>query len=185
MNRLARVSAVFALSAAVITVAAAPAVAAAGIPIKGGSQQLRFNHSVRHALKASHIKLAAVSPSSFNGKVLTSPITGGTLSIAQQTAIVDDGGGLMISKGHKHVAITKFHSDGTTGVGTAKVSGHGRVKALVASKPTSVSGSDPVTASGYTVTMAAPLVKILDKKFHTKVFKKHAKLGTGSTTLSF
>lgn len=181
-------SAVLVLSTAVLTAAALPAGASApgaGIPVKGGSQKLMFSKATLKAVKANHVKFTAVSPSTFNGKVLTSPITGGSLSIAQQTATVDDGGGLTISMGHKHVTITKFHSDGTTGVGTAKVSGHGRVKALVATKPTSVSGTDPVTASGYTVTMAGPLVKILDTKFHTKFFKKHTKLGTGSTTLSF
>jgi hypothetical protein len=65
------------------------------------------------------------------------------------------------------------------------VSGHGRIKALLATQPTHNMLGNPVVASGYTVKMAPQLVRILDNNFNTHVFKKHAKLGTGTTAIKY
>jgi hypothetical protein len=68
--------------------------------------------------------------------------------------------------------------------GTAVVSGHGRMPAVVLGAPSAGGGSGhKVTFSGYSVKMSKRLVKVLDKKFATKLFAHHPTLGIGSTTL--
>ena len=42
-----------------------------------------------------------------------------------------------------------------------------------------------IKSTDFTVTLAKPLVKALDKTFGTKLFKSHAEIGTGSATVKY
>lgn len=184
MTRLAKVPAVLALSAALLAAASAPAGAAGQRPqskITGGTSKLVLSKTTLKALKASHFKLTAKSPATLSGRTLKTPIKGGTFTGLGAT--VQTAGGFTITKGSKHISVTSLRSG--TSSGTAKVSGHGRVEAVTNTFPTKYSlGTNPVTASGFTVSLATPLIKILDSTFHTKAFKKHPTLGTGSVSFT-
>jgi hypothetical protein len=186
MTRLAKIPAVLVLSAAITAAASAPAGAVSHRPaakITGGTSKLHLSKTTLSAFKAKHFKLTAKSPATLSGRTLTTPIKSGTFS--GFTATVQTAGGFTISKGSKHITVSNLHSDSRTGVGTAKVTGHGRVKAVTNTQPTSTHLGNPVTASGFTVSLAKPLIKILDSTFHTTAFKKHAKLGTGSVSFNY
>lgn len=188
MNRLARLSAVTVLSTAIVTMAPAIAGAAPSIaPIKitGGHIKFKLNSTAVSGLSSAHLKLTAKKPAKLKSHTLTVPVKGGTITVATLTAHIKSAGGFTISKGGKKVSVTNLHSSaqgGHGGQGTAVVSGHGRIEAITTSAPT-VSGSGPITASNFQVTLAAPLVKILDKKFKTTIFKAHPTIGTGDATI--
>jgi hypothetical protein len=172
----------------VVGAAVVPSVAGA-IPrpsahkVTGGKTSITLNAKTRHAMTSNHYVLTATGPATLKGATLTTPVTSGTY--AGFTADVKTAGGFRISNASTGVTISKVHSKSSSFSGTAKVSGHGRIKALTIGVPTSMSGSNPVTFSGYTVALAKPLVKLLDAKFGTRLFAKHAKIGTGSTTLKY
>jgi hypothetical protein len=173
-----------------VTVAAIAAPSAAlGTPrpadhkVTGGKTSITLNAKARHAMSSHRFVLTATGPATLKGATLTTPVTSGTY--AGFTADVKTAGGFRISKGSRSVTISKVHSNSSSFTGTAKVSGHGRIKAVKIGVPTAMSGSNPVTFSGYTVTLDKPLVQVLDTKFGTKLFAKHAKIGTGSTTLKY
>jgi hypothetical protein len=186
MKRLARVPAVLVLSSAVGIAAAAPAAAIShrpGSTITGGTSKLTISKSTLRALHHHHFTLTAKSPATLSGRTLTTPIKSGTFT--GFSATVQTAGGFTISKGSKHITVSNLHSDSSTGVGTARVTGHGRVKAVTNTQPTHTSFGNPITASGFTVSLAKPLIKILDAKFNTLAFNKHKTLGTGSVSFTY
>lgn len=155
--------------------------------VTGGSSKITLNKASLKAMKSNHVTLTAISPSKFNGKTLRSPVKGGQFTLAAASASVKIGGGFKISHGGKSVTVTKLHSTSgaSGGSGTAVVSGHGRIAAVVTSAGTPTLTPTTVKSSNFKVTLAKPLVKVLDKKFGTKLFKKHAQIGTGSATINY
>jgi hypothetical protein len=174
-----------AVAGAVVGAQVAGARPAANHKVTGGSSSIKINSTDLHLMKTNHLKLSASKPAKFKSPTLKSPIKGGTYTGLSATIVAS--GGFKISKGSKSVSITDVHSSSgiSGGTGTAKVTGHGRITAITTSRPTDISGNNPTTFSGFTVTLAPPLVKILDKKFKTKLFKSHAEIGTGSVTLKY
>jgi hypothetical protein len=177
--------AALALSGGVIGASVAGARPAANHKVTGGSSSITINSTDLHLMKKNHLKLAAIKPAKFKSPTLKSPIKSGTYTGLSATIVA--GGGFKISKGSKSVSITDLHSSAgvSGGTGTAKVTGHGRITAITTTSPTGISGNNPTTFSGFTVTLAPELVKILDKKFGTKLFKSHAEIGSGSVTLKY
>jgi hypothetical protein len=184
----------------IVTLAAAGVIVATGIgaaglasarpatnPITGGSIKVKLYPGAVKAMKKNHIALTAVSPSSLAKGTLTEQVTGGTLDIINETATVQSSGGFRIAKGSKSVTIRKLDAktSSTGGGATAVVTGHGRIAAITTTAPVLVPGAGSITASGFTVTLSKPLVSILDKKFGTKLFKTHAKIGTGAVTFTY
>jgi hypothetical protein len=162
--------------------------AASGDTITGGSVSITLSSSVLKALKHDHVHLAAVKPSTLKGNKLKAPVTGGTFSLLAASADVKTSGGFTIAKGGKSVTISKLESMASTGAGsgTAVVSGHGRITAITTTAPSSLLPSgNSVSASGFTVSLSNKLVKILDAKFGTTLFKSHAKLGAGAVTFTY
>jgi hypothetical protein len=183
-STVAAVATAAALSAGGASLAvASPHAPAAAHQIKGGKTTVALNGASVTALAKDHFALAPtgrakVNPSTFS---LTFPVIGGTFAGASKGTIKHTGG-IKISKGTKSIVIKDLVLALHKGTGTAVVSGHGRMSALTISDPQS--GSEN-SVSGYTVRLSKPIVKVLDKKFNTKAFKKHPTLGTGSTKLKF
>jgi len=187
VTRLIRASAAAILAAGFIAALPATASAAPTLQITGGHIKIKLNAAALSALSSAHLKLTPKSPATFNGTTLKAPIKGGTIDIATVTAHIKSAGGFTISKGSKSVTVKALHSTahgGAGGSGTALVTGHGRIKAITTTAATVSSGSGSISAKNFKVTLAAPLVKILDKKFHTTVFADHARIGTGSATMT-
>jgi hypothetical protein len=153
--------------------------------VTGGSTTIKLSKSSLNAMRKNGFTLSAISPATFNGKTLKSPIKGGNFRVP--TAKVTVGGGFKISHGGKSVTVTKLHSTSsvTGGSGTAVVTGQGRIPATVTSPGTPTLTPTMIKSTGFNVTLAKPLVKVLDDTFGTKLFKAHAQIGTGSATVRY
>jgi hypothetical protein len=179
------------LVGAVAAAATAPAFGSPPRPghstITGGHSKITLSKATRKAMADDAYTLTAVSPAKFNGKTLTSPIKSGTFTIAPQHAAINTAGGFTISHGGASVSITKVKStsNGSSGSGTGVVSGHGRIKVIITGEGSPSLGNNSVTVSGFPVTLAKPLIKVLDNKFGTKLFKAHAKIGKGDATFTY
>jgi hypothetical protein len=162
---------------------ASPHAPAATHHIKSGKTTLALNGDSVTALLKHHFALAPtgkakVDPSTFS---LTFPVTGGTFASATKGTIKHTGG-IKISHGTTSIVIKNLVLSLHKGTGTAVVSGHGRMSALTIGD---AQGGSKNSVSGYTVSLSKPIIKVLDKKFHSKAFKKNPTLGTGSTKLKF
>lgn len=174
-----------------LTVGAATAAAGASTPrpshgnVTGGSTTIKLSKASLKAMKKNGFTLSAISPATFNGKTLKSPIKGGNFQVP--TAKITVAGGFKISHGGKSVSVTKLHSTSSVngGSGTAIVTGQGRIPATVTSSGTPTLTPTMIKSTGFTVTLDKPLVKVLDSTFGTKLFKTHAQIGTGSATVRY
>lgn len=192
MQHIRRTSVAIALLGT-LTVGGVTAAAAGTTPrpshgnVTGGSLKIKLNKDSLKAMRANGFTLSAISPARFNGKTLKSPIKGGQFTLAAASAKITVGGGFKISHAGKSVAVTKLHSQTgpSGGSGTAMVTGHGRIAATVTSPGTPTLTPTMVKSSGFTVTLAKPLVKVLDSTFGTKLFKSHAEIGTGTATIHY
>jgi hypothetical protein len=168
---------------AATTAGVAVARPAATHQVTGGKSRISLNRSARHAIASHHFTIAATGPATYNGVTLTAPVKSGTYT--GLAADVNTAGGLRISHGGTSVSVRKVRSSSSSFSGTATVTGHGRIPAIRLGVPTKASGNDPVTYSGFTVTLSKRLVKILDHRFGTTLFKAHRHLGTGSVTIKY
>lgn len=192
MWHVGRASVAIALVGAVVTGGIATTASATPRPshatITGGSSKIKLSKSTLKAIAANGYTLSAISPATFDGKTLTTPIHSGTFTIVPEQASINADGGFKISHGGTSVSITKIKSttNGQTGSGTAVVTGVGRIKAIITGQPKTLSPtSSTVTASGFSVTMAKTLVNVLDTTFNTTLFKKHKKVGKGSANFTY
>jgi hypothetical protein len=162
---------------------AGPHAPAAAHQIKGGKTSVSLNGPTVAALAKDHFGLSGTGKGKvdFTTFTVTFPVTGGTFANAGKGTIKHTGG-IKISKGKKSITIKNLILALHAGTGTAVVSGHGRMSALTLGDP-QAGGKN--SFSGYSVTLSKAIVKVLDKKFHTKAFKKNPTLGTGSTKLKF
>jgi hypothetical protein len=163
---------------------ASPHAPAASHQIKNGKTSISLDGKTAKALLKDGFVVTPTGNAKFKDFVFSFPVTGGRYNAGKGK--IFHTGGIEITKGTHHVTIKSLIVNTTSGVGTALVSGHGRITAVKVGQPNSGGGSaHSVTFSGYSVTLAKPAIKVLDKKFHTKAFKKHPTLGTGTTTLHF
>jgi hypothetical protein len=177
---VATTAAVLSAGGASLAASSPHAQAAAGHQIKSGKTKISLNSATANALLADGVLVTPTGRAKFNTKtfVFSFPVTGGSFTSASRGTF-KHAGGLKVTKQTKHITIRnlviKLHSLS----GTAVVSGHGRMSALTLTPP---QGGSAHSVIGYTVKLSKPLFKVLDKKFHTKDFKKHRTLGLGSTT---
>jgi hypothetical protein len=158
--------------------------AAASHQIKSGKTSVSLDSKTANALLKDGFVVTPTGKAKFKNFVFSFPVTGGHYNAGRGK--IRHAGGLKITKGTKHIGIKNLIVDPHSGRGTAVVTGHGRITAIKVGAPTGGSGGPhSVTFSGYSVTLSKPAIKVLDKKFHTKAFKKHPTLGIGSTTLHF
>jgi hypothetical protein len=188
LTRSAVVVASLVLSSAAATAAVAGPDAhphASGKQITGDKTTIVLNAASRKAMKAHHYKLEPTGAASLKHGTLTLPVTGGTYN-GPTNSVVKQAGGFTISKGSKSVTVRKLVVHSNSLSATAHVTGNNRITAVTIGIPSSHSETDTTaTFSGYQVTLSDQLVKILDAKFGTKQFAKHADIGTGTTDLTF
>jgi hypothetical protein len=183
------VTAVAAMGVGALATTAASARPSATYKVTDGKSSVKLSAKSRKAMKQHHLHLTPIAPSTLKHGKLSSPVTGGTFTGI--SADIKSGGGFKISKGGTTITVTKLDSQSNAGggSGTAKVSGQGRIEVITVSQPQNYdfgkAGGKPAKFSGFTVTMSPNFVKVLDQAFHTKQFKKHATIGTGSTTFHY
>jgi hypothetical protein len=173
------------LSAGGASLAAASPHAAANHHIKSGKTSISLNSDTLNALIKDKFALQPTGKAKVTKTfALVFPVTGGHYNAGKGK--IKHTGGIEISKGKRHITIKNLVVNPHSGVGTAVVSGKGRISAIQLGAP-SAGGGGPhsVTFSGYSVSLSKTAIKVLDKKFHTKAFKKNPTLGTGSTKLTF
>jgi hypothetical protein len=170
------------LSAGGASLAATSPHAAASHQIKSGKTSIALNGATLTALLADKFGVAPTGKAKVSKTfVLSFPVTGGTFTSASKGTIKHTGG-IKVSRNAKHITIKNLVIKLHSGSGTAVVSGHGRMPAITVTAP---QGGSSHSVTGYTVALSKPLIKVLDKKFHTKAFKKNPTLGTGSTKVKF
>jgi hypothetical protein len=164
---------------------ASPHAPAASHAIKSGKTSVALNSATLNALIKDKFSLKPTGKAKVTKTFsLVFPVTGGHYNAGKGK--IFHTGGIEITKGKKHITIKDLVVNPHSGVGTALVSGHGRISAVQLGQPNSGSGSaHSVTFSGYSVSLSKTAIKVLDKKFNTKAFKKNPTLGTGSTKLNF
>lgn len=164
-------------------VAAGPAAAVPTAGVTGGHSTIAVEKTFNKALKAHGIKLKTTGPATYKKKTLKLPITGGSAN--PPAFVLKYAGGVKLVEGSKSVSIKKLKANSTTSTVTAAVDGK-RIKLFSVGAPNGGSGGPgSVTFGGYTVTLAPRAIKVLDKDFGTKTFKKHSEVGIGSTTVKY
>jgi hypothetical protein len=173
------------LSAGGASLAVASPHAAAARQIKSGHTSVALNSDTLNALIKDKFSLKPTGKAKVTKTFsLVFPVTGGHYNAGKGK--ITHTGGIEITKGKKHITIKNLVVNPHSGAGTAVVSGHGRISAVQLGQPNSGSGSaNSVTFSGYSVSLSKTAIKVLDKKFSTKAFKKNPTLGTGTTKLNF
>jgi hypothetical protein len=155
--------------------------AAASHQIKSGKTSISLDSATANALIKDKFLVTPTGKAKFKNFVFSFPVTGGTFTNPSRGTIRHTGG-IKVTRRAKHITIRSLVLHLHSGSGTALVSGHGRMSAITMSAP---QAGGRRSFSGYTVSLAKPLIRVLDKKFHTKAFKRHPTLGTGSTKLRF
>jgi hypothetical protein len=163
---------------------ASPHSPAASHQIKSGTTSISLDSKTATALLNDGFVVTPTGKAKFKNFVFSFPVTGGHYNAGKGR--INHTGGLKITMAKRHITIKNLVVNPHSGVGTAAVSHHGRINAIKIGQP-SAGGGGPhsVTFSGYSVSLSKTAIKVLDKKFHTKAFKKHPTLGTGSTKLNF
>jgi hypothetical protein len=165
--------------------ATSPHAHAASHQIKSGKTSISLNSDTLNALIKDKFSLQPTGKAKVTKSfALVFPVTGGHYNAGKGK--IRHTGGIEITKGKRHITIKNLVVNPHSGVGTAVVSHHGRISAIQLGAPNAGSGGPhSVTFSGYSVSLSKTAIKVLDKKFHTKAFKKNPTLGTGSTKLKF
>jgi hypothetical protein len=171
-----------ALSAGGASIAlASPHPSAAARTVTGGKTSVQLNGDTINALIKDNFAVAPTGRAKVSSTfVLTFPVTGG--KYGPHRSSIRHAGGIKISRKAKHITVKNLTISSQTLKGTAVVTGHGRMSAVKLGPPQS---GGPNSFGGYSVSLSKPLIKVLDKKFNTKAFKKNPTLGTGQTTLKF
>jgi hypothetical protein len=156
---------------------------AASQPIKGGHSSVALDSKTVNALFGDGFGVSSTGRAKINGTTFTVrfPLTGGSYT-SPTKGTIREAGGIKVTKGKKHVTVRNITLNLRKGSGTAIVSGHGRMSAVTIG---AAQGGSQNSFSGYPVRLSRPLIRVLDKKFHTKAFRQNKKLGTGSTTMKF
>jgi hypothetical protein len=175
---VATTAAVLSAGGASLAAAGPHAQAAASHQIKSGKTSISLDSKTANALLKDGFIPSATGKARFKNFAFSFPVTGGSFSGATKGTFKHTGG-LKVTKATKHITIRNLVIKLHSGSGTALVSGHGRMSAVTVTAP---QGGSAHSLIGYTVKLSKPLIKVLDKKFHTKAFKKHPTLGIGSTT---
>jgi hypothetical protein len=163
---------------------AGPASGVPSGPITGGKTTITIDSKTAAGLLSHGFKTAATGRATLKGAKLTLPVTGGHYKSG--VGVVEQVGGLEISKGSHSVTIKNLDVRPADGTGTALVTGHGRMAAVTVGSPNAGGGSPhSITYSAWSITLSKPLVKVLDHDLSTTYFASHDSLGSGSTTLDF
>jgi len=116
-------SAVAVLAALVALLAFAPFASATSNPLASGTTTISLNKGLVKKLKKYNVKVLKVSPGTVKGRVVTLPVSGGSLDPITGLGTVEHSGGIKFKAGKKSAAVNTLLLDSTTGSLNAKVAG--------------------------------------------------------------
>jgi len=111
------------LAALVALLAFAPFAAATSDPLASGTTTISLNKGLVKKLKKYKVKVVKVSPATVKGRVVSLPVSGGSLDPITGAGTVEHSGGLKFKAGKKSAPVNTLVLDTTTGSLTAKVAG--------------------------------------------------------------
>jgi hypothetical protein len=116
-------SAVALVAALAALLALAPFASAGSNPIASGATTVKLNKGFAKKLKKYKIKVLKVSPGTVKGRVITLPVSGGSLDPVSGLGTVEHSGGIKFKAGKKSAPVNTLVLDTTTASLTAKVAG--------------------------------------------------------------
>jgi len=116
-------SAVAMVAALVALLAFAPFASATSDPVASGSTTITLNKGFAKKLKKYKVKVVKISPATVKGRVVSLPVSGGSLDPVTGLGTVEHSGGLKFKAGKKSAPVNTLVLDTTTGSLTAKVAG--------------------------------------------------------------
>jgi hypothetical protein len=116
-------SAVAMLAALVALVAFAPFASATSDPVASGTTTITLNKGLVKKLKKYKVKVVKISPATIKGRVVTLPVSGGSLDPITGLGSVEHSGGIKFKAGKKSAPVNTLLLDSTTGSLNAKVAG--------------------------------------------------------------
>lgn len=169
------------LAVAGALVAAPAAFGADAVLEKHGATRLTLDTATAKALAANGIAVAPIGPASARGRVVSFPVTGGTIAdLSTGAGTITHSGGLRLSAGHTVVRLTDFTVRvGETSVLTATV-GAKRLPILTlntAKASVGISGGRDIGIRGVTTTLTPQAATALNRAFATKLFSRKIALG--------
>jgi hypothetical protein len=111
------------LAALVALLALAPFASATSNPLASGTTTISLNKGLVKKLKKYNVKVLKVSPGTVKGRVVTLPVSGGSLDPITGLGTVEHSGGIKFKAGKKSAAVNTLLLDSTTGSLNAKVAG--------------------------------------------------------------
>jgi hypothetical protein len=171
-------------AAAIVFSGVAAANAASATLIKSGKTVVTLDAVTMTAVSGGGLKIQAFSPATQVGRTLTLPTSGGTAT--PPSYVENETGGFAVSHAGTTVRFTELTFDTAHHVAHARVTGQGRIAALILGDPQNGSGGPGFVQFGaYPVNLTAAAVRALDTALHTQVFGKLSRLGIGSSTVRF
>jgi hypothetical protein len=116
-------SAVAMVAALVALLAFAPFASAVSDPLASGTTKITLNKGLFKKLKKYNVKVRKVSPATVKSRVITLPVSGGSLDPTTGQGTVEHSGGFKFKAGKRTAVIKVLVLDTTTNSLTAKVAG--------------------------------------------------------------
>lgn len=184
MRHIVRTVGIAGSAAAVICSGVAAANATSATPIKSGMTVITLDAATMTAFNTAGVKIQSISPATKGARTITLPTAGGTA--IPPNYVENEAGGFAVSHAATTVRFTDITLDTAHHVAHARVTGQGRIAALVLGDPQNGNGGPGFVQFGaYPVTFTAATVRALDAALHTQIFLKHSRLGLGASTVRF
>lgn len=116
-------SAVAVVAALAALLALAPFASAASDPLASGTTTINLNKGLVKKLKKYNVKVLKVSPGKVKGRVVSLPVSGGSLDPVSGLGTVEHSGGIKFKAGKKSAPVNTLVLDTTTSSLNAKVAG--------------------------------------------------------------
>ncbi|HXS34074.1 MAG TPA: hypothetical protein VN758_09925 [Solirubrobacterales bacterium] len=116
-------SAVAMLAALVALLAFAPFASAASNPLASGTTTISLNKGLVKKLKKYNVKVKKISPATVKGRLVSLPVSGGSLDPITGLGTIEHSGGIKFKAGKKSAPVNTLVLDTTTGSLNAKVAG--------------------------------------------------------------
>jgi len=111
------------LAALVALLAFAPFASAASNPLASGTTTISLNKGLVKKLKKYNVKVKKISPATVKGRLVSLPVSGGSLDPITGLGTIEHSGGIKFKAGKKSAPVNTLVLDTTTGSLNAKVAG--------------------------------------------------------------
>lgn len=163
------------VAALVALLAFAPFASATSDPLASGTTKITLNKGLFKKLKKYNVKVLKVSPATVKARVISLPVSGGSLDPTTGQGTVEHSGGIKFKAGKKTAAVKALVLDTTTSSLTAKVAGKSMKLASVRGATVARNGFG-ANVSIRALKLTGKAAKQLNKKLGFKAKKGNAKV---------